>query len=165
MDVHLERIDRLSLTFSAFVRREFDEEMRAALSVAADELFRSADATQSIQQKACTASSIRYVICAISEPFDTARPHFERSFGGFTRFLSELLQDESFVRERCEILVVLTFGSNGRESFEPWVSLSIVPDEGQESELDLLSFEFLNEEERREIVPNQGMEPGVLNLA
>ena len=37
---------------------------------------------------------------------------------------------------------------------QPWVSLSIVPDEGQDPRIDLLSYEFLSTEEREEIAPS-----------
>ena len=45
---------------------------------------------------------------------------------------------------------ILTFGFDA----DPWVSLSIIPDDGQDPRIDLLSYEFLTEAERREIEPN-----------
>jgi hypothetical protein len=44
----------------------------------------------------------------------------------------------------------LTFGFDA----DPWVGLSIIPDDGQDPRIDLLSYEFLTEAERREIEPN-----------
>jgi hypothetical protein len=81
---------------------------------------------------------------------ESARDRFVATHGGFTRLLSEELQSESFRRDRCGILAVLTVGMGEA----PWASLSIVPDEGQDPRIDLLSYEFLTEEERHEIEPS-----------
>jgi pSer/pThr/pTyr-binding forkhead associated (FHA) protein/Mg-chelatase subunit ChlD len=153
LDFHLERVEELSPALSAFVARGFDDEMRSALAVAANELTRAALRDDSIQEKSYTASSIRYLICAVPDSPEGARDRFGSAYGGFTRLLTGALQDETFRRERCAILAVLTFGRSQHEDAEPWVSLSIVPDDGQEPQIDLLSYEFLTEEERREIEP------------
>ena len=81
---------------------------------------------------------------------ETAQSLFIEGSGGFTRVLTEQLQSESFKTDRCEILAILTFGFDA----DPWVSLSIIPDDGQDPRIDLLSYEFLTETERREIEPN-----------
>ena len=75
---------------------------------------------------------------------------FVETYGGFTRLLTEQLQADSFRGQRCEILAILTFG----DTPEPWFSLSIVPDEGQDPRIDLLSYEFLTDREREEIEPS-----------
>jgi pSer/pThr/pTyr-binding forkhead associated (FHA) protein/uncharacterized protein YegL len=153
LDFHLERVEELSPALSEFVGRGFNDEMRAALSVAANELIEVSLRTESIQQKSYTASAIRYLICAVPDFPEGARERFGSAYGGFTRLLTGALQDESFLRQRCEILAVLTFGRAQDQESEPWVSLSIVPDEGQEPQIDLLSYEFLTDEELREIEP------------
>jgi len=50
---------------------------------------------------------------------------------------------------------VLTFG---RAAGAPWVSLSVVPDEGQDPRIDLLSYELLTEAERRALEPGAAHE-------
>ncbi len=60
--------------------------------------------------------------------------------------MCEQIESESFRADRCEVLAVLTFG---RAAGAPWVSLSVVPDEGRDPRIDLLSFELLTESERR----------------
>jgi Mg-chelatase subunit ChlD len=151
LDYHLERVDEISPALAGFVKRGFDEEMRDALSVAAGELIRSAQEADTIQQKAYTASAIRYLICAVPDSMELARGRFGDVYGGFTRLLTAALQDESFVRDRCEILAVLTFGQATDRDALPWVSLSIVPDDGEDPRIDLLSYEFLTDDERHEI--------------
>lgn len=154
LDYHLARVEELSTALAGFVARGFDDEMRGALAVAAAELVATAKRSGGIEQKAYTAAGIRYLICAVPDALEGARAQFGRAYGGFTRLLTSALQDESFLRERCEILAVLTFGRGAGGESEPWVSLSIVPEEGQEPQIDLLSYEFLTEEERHEIEPD-----------
>jgi hypothetical protein len=149
LDFHLERVEEISPAFEQFVGDAFDLEIRDAIAVAARELIGLAKAAGdgTLRHKEYTTGSIRYVICGIAGEMDAARNAYVETFGGFTRMLTEQLQSESFRRDRCEILAVLSFG----EGLLPWVSLSVVPDEGQDPRIDLLSYEFLTAEERGEI--------------
>lgn len=149
LDLHLARVQEISPAFAAFVERIFDEEIRDALSVAARDLLGEARERDTLTRKEYTNDGVRFLVCAVPGEIETARERYGALFGGFTRLLSEALQSESFQRDRCEVLAVLTVGL-GRT---PWVSLSIVPEEGQDPGIDLLSYELLSPEERREIEP------------
>ena len=151
LDYHLERVAEISPAFDAFVRRAFDDEIRSALSVAAHDMNLEAPTSDHVLLRNYTFDRVRFVICGVPSPMEEARQAFLSTFGGFTRMLAEELQADSFRRDRCEILAVLTFGL----SESPWVSLSIVPDEGQDPRIDLLSYEFLTDRERREIDPSE----------
>ncbi|MFK7899004.1 MAG: FHA domain-containing protein [Myxococcota bacterium] len=156
LDFHLARVEEISPAFDQFVSEAFDPEIRDALAVSARELIAEAMAAGpgALRHKEYTASGIRYIISGIAGEMDAAQGAYVESFGGFTRMLTEQLQSESFRRDRCEILAVLSFG----EGQQPWVSLSIVPDEGQDPRIDLLSYEFLTAEERGEIEPTESPE-------
>jgi len=147
LDDHLRRVAALSGAFASFIDRAFGEEIRGAIAVSARDLTSEARETDLIVRKEYTMDRIRFVICGVPGEVDRARELMAEAFGGFTRMLSEELHADSFRGEQCEILAVLTFG------FEttPWVSLSIVPDDGQDPRIDLLSYEFLTEEELHEI--------------
>ena len=151
LDIHLERVEEISPAFASFVARGFDEEMRGAVSIAATELIQDAQVAQRVQQRAYSAAGIRYLICAVPNPMNQARERFIESYGGFTRLLAEALQEESFRSDRCAVLVVLSFGRGTEQNAAPWVSLSIVPEEGQDAQIDLLSYEFLSNAERRDM--------------
>ena len=150
LEYHLSRVSEISSPFAEFVNRAFQEELRDALSVAACELIQSAQKTGVIGQREYTVDRVRYLICGVPGAMETAQSLFIEGSGGFTRVLTEQLQSESFKTDRCEILAILTFGFDA----DPWVSLSIIPDDGQDPRIDLLSYEFLTETERREIEPN-----------
>ena len=149
LDYHLARVTEISPDFEAFVHRAFHEELRTALPVAAAELIQEASGTGQIIQRAYTHDRIRYVVCGVPGGMQKAQQLYSENYGGFTRVLSEQLQSSSFSGDRCEILALLSFGFDDA----PWVSLSIVPDDGYQPRIDLLSYEFLTEEERREIEP------------
>ena len=149
LDYHLERVAEISPAFAAFVERAFDAEIRSALSVAARDMHLEAPRPDRVQVKHYTFDRIRYVICGVPAHMNEARDAFLATFGGFSRMLAEELQAESFRKDRCEILTVLTFGL----ADSPWASLSIIPDVDHDPPIDLLSYEFLTEKERREIDP------------
>ena len=119
--------------------------------MAAHDMNLEAPASGQVLLRNYTFERVRFVICGVPNGMEEARQAFVTTFGGFTRMLAEELQADSFRRDRCEILAVLTFGL----SESPWVSLSIVPDEGQDPRIDLLSYEFLTDRERREIDPSE----------
>lgn len=161
LEYHLSRVSEISSPFAGFINRAFEEELRDALSVAACELIQSAQKTGVIGQREYTVDRVRYLICGVPGAMATAQSLFIKGSGGFTRVLTEQLQSESFKTDRCEILAILTFGFDA----DPWVSLSIIPDDGQDPRIDLLSSEFLTETERREIEPNIDSEISQSGLA
>lgn len=161
LDYHLARVSELSPAFRQFVEHAFPEDLRQALPVTALEVVIAARDSGRAELRPYTRDRVRYVVCGVPGAMADARERFVEDFGGFTRVLTEQLQDESFCRDRCEILALLTCGFDG----QPWVSLSIVPAEGRNPRIDLLSYEFLTEEERREIEPQIDSEISQSGLA
>jgi pSer/pThr/pTyr-binding forkhead associated (FHA) protein/Mg-chelatase subunit ChlD len=150
LDFHLARVAELSPEFSAFMSEAFDEEMRAAIGVAGGELAAEANREGRITQRAYTARGTRYLMLGVPSEMDEAQGLFGRAFGGFTRLLTEELQSHAFLADRCRTLAVVSFGCGEA----PWVSLSIVPEEGEDQRIDLLSYELLSPEEIRAIEPS-----------
>ncbi|MGB0619941.1 MAG: FHA domain-containing protein [Myxococcota bacterium] len=149
LSYHLARVAEISPDFREFVDRAFPDDLRQALPVTALDVVNAARRSGRTELRPYTRDRIRYVVCGVPGAMTDARDRFVSDFGGFTRVLTEHLQDPSFSRDRCQILALLTCGFDE----QPWVSLSIVPDEGQDPRIDLLSYEFLTDEERREIEP------------
>jgi hypothetical protein len=149
LDYHLARVSEISPAFAGFVEQAFGQELRAALPVAATALLADARKSRRIETREYTFDRIRYLICGVPAPMESARTLFVEEYGGFTRVLAEQLRAESFHADRCETLALLSFGQGD----SPWVSLTIVPDDGQASPIELLSYEFLTEQERQEIEP------------
>ncbi len=151
IDYHLARVAEISPAFESFIESAFGDELRAALTVAGRELLEAAQSSGRLEMRDYTAERIRYRICAVPGAIESARERFAEAWGGFTRLLTEALQQESFRRDACRVLAVLTFG--GESARSPWVSLSVVPEEDQDPHIDLLSYEFLTDEERRDVEP------------
>lgn len=162
LDYHLDRVAEIAPPFEAFVERAFDAELRDAIAVAAAELMEDARGHDRIEQREYTHDGTRYLVLAIPDEMAAARDRFAASHGGFTRLLTEQLQSESFTTDRCRTLAVVSFGQG---EAGPWVSLSIVPEEGEDPRIDLLSYEFLSETERREIEPSVDPEISQSGLA
>ena len=150
LDDHLERVAALSPAFAGFIERAFDGEIRDALSLAAGELVKTAQRADRIATRSYTHDRVRYVVCGAPAGIDLAAKAFKAGHGGFSRFLTEQIDDESFRSDRCEVLAVLSFG---RSAGSPWATLSLVPEAGRAPHIDLLSFELLSEEERSAVQP------------
>lgn len=150
LDDHLARVAALSPPFARFVERAFGDEMRGALAMAAGELVKTAQREDRIATRSYTADRIRYVACGAPGGIDVAARAFQAGHGGFSRFLTEQIDDESFRTDRCEVLAVLSFG---RSAGAPWATLSLVPESSRGPQIDLLSFELLSDDERRAVQP------------
>ncbi|MEM9176632.1 MAG: FHA domain-containing protein, partial [Myxococcota bacterium] len=110
LDHHLRRVAEISPAFGDFVARAFPEDLRQALPVSALEVVDAARASGRAELRPYTRDRIRYVVCGLPGAMVEARDRFVADFGGFTRVLNEQLQHESFSRDRCEILALLTCG-------------------------------------------------------
>lgn len=150
LDDHLARVAALSPAFAGFIERAFEDELRGALALAAGELVKTAQRADRIATRSYTHDRIRYVVCGAPGGIDVAAEAFRAGHGGFSRFLTEQIDDESFRSDRCEVLAVLSFG---RSAGSPWATLSLVPEAGRAPHIDLLSFELLSEEERSAVQP------------
>ena len=159
LDLHFSQVAELSPALSAFVRRAFEPELREAICQSAFELLDRAKETNALAERAYTQDRIRFLVCAVPGEMALASTVFGEAAGGFTSFLSAAAKHPSFEKDRCEILAVLTFGEHGQSRAGtltpawPWVSLSIVPQRSVAPRIDLLSYEFLTEEERVRIEP------------
>ncbi len=165
LDFHLARVAELSPAFASFVDEAFKEEIREALPIAANDLISAAAVSGRIEERRYSQARIRFLICGVAGDMSVARDAFVAAHGGFTRLLMEELQSEAFRSERCRILAILTCGRDPAGGAEPWVSLSVVPDEGEDPRIDLLSYEFLTDAERQEIEPNIDPEVSQSGLA
>ncbi len=161
LDYHLEMIGQISPDFASFVEASFDEELRNALTLAIIDLSSKAKASNHIEHKEYTFNRTHFSICGAPGDMRTARECFIESFGGFSRMLTERLQSEVFRKDRCELLVVLSGGCGD----SPWVSMSIVPDDGRDPRIDLLSYEFLTTAERHEIELHDHVEASQSGIA
>ena len=149
----------MSAPLAAFIRAAFDREIRAAIATSALELHEQACGSASIATRTYTAAGVRYWICAVPGSKTEAVEQFQTQFGGLTRFIDDALEDESFRRDRCHTLAVLTCSAGSATAGEEgdasaWVSLSIAPRAAEDAPpIDLLSYELLSDEERAAIQP------------
>ncbi|MEZ4330882.1 MAG: VWA domain-containing protein [Myxococcota bacterium] len=150
LDEHLSGVAALSRDFADFVARAFDDDMRDAVRVAASELVRTAGREGRLVRRTYMRDRVRFVLCGVAGDVAAAARAYRAGHGGFSRFLSEEMDDERFRDGRCRILAVLTCG---RASGTPWVSLSVVPDLAHHRPIDLMSYELLSDDERRALAP------------
>ncbi|MBT8339172.1 MAG: FHA domain-containing protein [Desulfatitalea sp.] len=85
-----------------------------------------------------------FVVCSLPVGIDEAAKWYENRYGGFTKFIMRWAQTPSFTQAHCDLLCFLTFGQNPAT----WVSMTIVPTSQEDDPVEIMSVEFLTEEEK-----------------
>jgi hypothetical protein len=95
-----------------------------------------------------------YVVCAIPHRMEDAAAWFGRHFDGFNKLLERFLDSRYFTEEGCNVLCVATCGRD--DDGDVWVSVTIAPGNEHPEPIDIMSVEFLSEEERKVLALNFG---------
>jgi hypothetical protein len=149
LSAHLERIRELGPVYQRFVDRAFTPDLEEGLAASARELMKQASSAHDLRRREYPTGGVLFVLCVIPDSMDRAAGWFSKEFGGFSNLLTAQLESESFRRHQCRVLCVVTYG----RSEGAWVSMTIATAQGYPEPIDLLSYEFLNEEEQRRLAP------------
>lgn len=143
---HLARIAALGDDHRRFVERAFPIEIRALLVRRGQDLIERCLREGQGGQAELAKERIHYVICALPSPLDRARDWYVERHGGFAKFLVGLLDARTGSPRACDAICVITFGMQS----ESWLSITIVPARSDGDAVEVMSLEFLTEDERRE---------------
>ena len=142
---HLEKIRAVGEDHRAFVVRHFTPELCKILSRRAASLIDEVAADGDGHHLDLSRQGVHYTLCALPVPIEEASAWFRREHGGYAHWLAELLETWAGGSRRCEAVCVVTFGMCD----EAWLSVTIVPARDDVEAVEVMSFEFLSEEERR----------------
>lgn len=143
---HLARIAAIGDAHRRFVERAFPIETRALLVRRGQDLIERCQREGQGGQTDLAKADIHYSICAIPLPLDRARDWYIEQHGGFAKFLVGLLDSWTGSTRRCDAICVITFGMLA----DAWLSVTIVPARSDADAIEVMSLEFLTEDERRE---------------
>jgi hypothetical protein len=142
---HLEKLRGLGLAHRDFVERNFDDQLGHAILRKAEELLDACGQDGSGQVADISRGGVHYTLCVLSEEMEGAAEWYLREYGGYAKFLVTQLDEWASEERRCDALCVITFGAVE----EAWISITVVPASEQTSTIEVMSFEFLSEDERR----------------
>jgi len=144
---HLGRIESLGEACERFLKNHFGSELVDRLVPMADDLMRRVSSREKAPHEVFAEKGVVYVICAIPHRMEDAAGWFGDHFGGFMKLLEQLLESHHFTEGDCEVLCVVAYGRS-REG-DVWASVTIAPGTENAEPIDIMTVEFLSEEERR----------------
>lgn len=152
LNAHLMRIRALGSTYESFVSQHIDDNMVDILAGKAEEVMRHTQMDLDEHTTTLARSPIFYQLCSLPVEIEHARAWFAQKHGGYVRLLSQSLNSEAFKTPGCTTLCLITYG----RTQEAWISMTIVSSESDSDLIEIMSVEFLSEEERRTLAVDFG---------
>ncbi len=144
IQTHLMQIYGLSANHKEFVNTYFAHDVLDIIATTAHENLQK---TMADSEQYCTTivkNKSLYVICSLPGSIETAAQWYDKTNSGFTQFIYSWIRSEHYNSANCEQLCVITFGQDPAT----WVSISIVPTHSRPEPIEIMSVDFLNEEEK-----------------
>jgi FHA domain len=85
-----------------------------------------------------------YLVCSLPAAIDKAADWFGIRYEGYARFIFKWIRSEQYRTAQADQLCVITFGQDPAT----WVSITIVPTHTEPDPVEIMSVDFLNEEEK-----------------
>lgn len=144
IQTHLMHIYGLSANHKQFVNTYFTHDILEIIATTAHENLQK---TMKDNQQYCTGvlkNNTLYVVCSLPGSIDTAAKWYGKKNNGFTQFLFKWIRSEQYTSAQCEQLCVVTFGQDPAT----WVSITVVPTHSGPDPIEIMSVDFLNDEEK-----------------
>jgi pSer/pThr/pTyr-binding forkhead associated (FHA) protein len=141
---HLMQIYGLGPKHKAFVNTYFAHDTLDIIAVTAHENLKL---TKNDAEQHCTPimkNKAFYVVCSLPAAIDKAAEWYGTRHNGFTQFIFKWIRSEQYQSAQCDQLCIVTFGQDPAT----WVSITIVPTNAESNPVEIMSVDFLNEEEK-----------------
>ena len=141
---HLMQIYGLSPNHKKFVNAYFAHDI---LDIVATTAHENLQKTMMDNEQYCTTIIMNkslYVICSLPGSIDTAEQWYAAKSNGFTQFIFKWIRSTQYTGSQCEQLCIVTFGQDPAT----WVSITVVPTHSNPDPIEIMSVDFLNEEEK-----------------
>jgi pSer/pThr/pTyr-binding forkhead associated (FHA) protein/Mg-chelatase subunit ChlD len=141
---HLIQIYGLSPKHKEYVNTYFAAE---TLDIIATTAHKNLQKTVEDGKQYCTPiikNKAFFIICTLPASIESASQWYGKKHKGFTQFIFKWIRSEHYKTAECEQLCIVTFGQDPAT----WVSITIVPTHSQPDPIEIMSVDFLNEEEK-----------------
>lgn len=142
---HLQRISNIGSSYKNFVDNYFTHNIIDILASMTNELMHDSQADLDRHIIPYIKPPILYQLCILPIEIAQAETWFSQKYGGYTKFLTQSLGSDHFTANECTTLCVITYGRTN----DAWISITIVPTDSNSESVDIMSAEFLTEEEKR----------------
>jgi pSer/pThr/pTyr-binding forkhead associated (FHA) protein/Mg-chelatase subunit ChlD len=144
---HLMQIYGLGPKHKNFVNTYFAHDTLDIIATTAHENLKL---TRSDNEQHCSPilkNKAYYVVCSLPAAIDKAADWYGTHHKGFTQFIFKWIRSERYRSEQCELLCIVTFGQDPAT----WVSITIVPTHTEADPVEIMSVDFLNDEEKKSL--------------
>ena len=141
---HLIQIYGLSPKHKEYVNTFFAAD---TLNIIATTAHKNLQKTMTDNKQYCTPivkNRAFYIICSLPAAIDTAAQWYGKEHRGFTQFIFKWIRSKHYESAQCEQLCIVTFGQDPAT----WVSITIVPTHSKPDPIEIMSVDFLNDEEK-----------------
>lgn len=144
MQNHLLQIYGLGPKYKDFVSTYFTHDILDLIATAVHENLQR---TKKDQEQHCTTivkNETFYLACSLPVAISAAAEWFGQRNQGFTQYVLEWLKTDQYQSAQCNQLCIVTFGQDPAT----WVSITVVPTHSDPDPVEIMSVDFLNEEEK-----------------
>jgi FHA domain len=103
--------------------------------------------TKAYHEQYCTPiiqNQTFYLVCSLPVPIASAAQWYTARHNGFTQYIFKWIKSRQYHSAKCGQLCIVTFGRHPAS----WVSITIVPTHHEPDPVEIMSVDFLNEEEK-----------------
>ena len=147
LEGHVDQIRLLGEKFKAFADACFPGEMCSAIAIQACENMEHSRADQGQHCSPLIKGNAFYVICTLPVAASAAVGWFGEHHGGFSRFILSWIRSDGYDVTACDQFCVITFGTD----IQPWVSMTVVPTHEDPDPVEIMSVNFLTDEEKADL--------------
>lgn len=141
---HLMQIYGLSPKHRTFVNTFFAHDVLDIIATTAHENLQK---TMGDYEQHCSSiikNNAFYVVCSLPGSIDSAAQWYGDHHNGYTQFIFKWVRSDQYKASNSEQLCLITFGQDPAT----WVSITIVPTHSDSDPVEIMSVDFLNEEEK-----------------
>lgn len=144
MQNHLLQLYSMGQKYKQFAANYFTYEILETIAGKAHENLKKTEA----DGKQYCASIVRnrtfYLVCSLPVPISSAVEWYQTNHQGFTKFIMQWIRSTNYESAQCDQFCVFTFGQDPAT----WASLTIVPTHEEDDPVEIISVDFLSEEEK-----------------
>ncbi len=144
MQNHLMQIYGLSSKHKDFVNTYFAHDILDIVATTAHDNLQRTQADTELHCSPAIKNQTFYLACSLPVAVDAAAEWYSERYGGFTQFIFTWIKSEEYQSADCKQLCIVTFGQNPAT----WVSITIVPTKSEPNPIEIMSVDFLNDEEK-----------------
>ncbi len=144
MQSHLLQLYSMGPKYKQFAANFFPYEILEAIATKAHENLKKTEADGKQYCVSLVKRKTFYLVCSLPVPVNSAVEWYNTNHQGFTKFIMQWIRSTNYESAQCDQLCVFTFGQDPAT----WASLTIVPTNEEDDPVEIISVDFLSEEEK-----------------